>query len=36
MTTGPERNPAADELRLTERSSGFARRGQVWFYGDDV
>ncbi|MBX3461965.1 MAG: class I SAM-dependent rRNA methyltransferase [Planctomycetes bacterium] len=27
---------AADALRLQPRSSGLARRGQVWFYADDV
>jgi 23S rRNA (cytosine1962-C5)-methyltransferase len=39
MTTEPEPHGSAtapDELRLQPRSSGFARRGQVWFYGDDV
>lgn len=28
--------PAPHELRLTPRASGFARRGQPWFYADDV
>ncbi|MFO0277581.1 MAG: class I SAM-dependent rRNA methyltransferase [Planctomycetota bacterium] len=27
---------APHELRLTPRASGFARRGQPWFYADDV
>lgn len=40
MTRDPE--PAAApalataELQLTAKASGFARRGQVWFYGSDV
>jgi 23S rRNA (cytosine1962-C5)-methyltransferase len=27
---------ASQDLQLTERASGFARRGQPWFYGSDV
>ncbi|MCC7398691.1 MAG: class I SAM-dependent rRNA methyltransferase [Planctomycetes bacterium] len=29
-------DPAASVLQLTPRASGFARRGQPWFYADDV
>ncbi|MBL9079931.1 MAG: class I SAM-dependent rRNA methyltransferase [Planctomycetes bacterium] len=36
MHAEPARETAPDELRLHERSSGFVRRGQVWFYADDV
>jgi len=35
MSTEPV-TTASQELQLTERASGFARRGQVWFYGSDV
>lgn len=41
MTTEPE--PAATsatsataDLQLSAKASGFARRGQLWFYGSDV
>ena len=27
---------ASTDVQLTERASGFARRGQPWFYADDV
>lgn len=35
MSTEPV-TAASQDLQLTERASGFARRGQVWFYGSDV
>jgi 23S rRNA (cytosine1962-C5)-methyltransferase len=38
MTTEPEpaAAPATTDLQLAAKASGFARRGQVWFYGSDV
>ena len=40
MTTEPEPAaapaPATTDLQLSAKASGFARRGQVWFYGSDV
>ncbi|MBL8729206.1 MAG: class I SAM-dependent rRNA methyltransferase [Planctomycetes bacterium] len=42
MTTEPESAaaaapaPATADVRLSAKASGFARRGQVWFYGSDV
>src|SRR5688572_4767163 len=35
MSTEPV-TTSSEDLQLTERASGFARRGQVWFYGSDV
>jgi 23S rRNA (cytosine1962-C5)-methyltransferase len=32
----PVRSVAPTDLHLTARASGFARRGQPWFYADDV
>ncbi len=35
MAAGSDETTSTD-VQLTERASGFARRGQPWFYGDDV
>jgi 23S rRNA (cytosine1962-C5)-methyltransferase len=34
--TEPARTASSTDLQLHERAAGFARRGQVWFYADDV
>jgi 23S rRNA (cytosine1962-C5)-methyltransferase len=38
MTTkpAPAAAPATADLQLSAKASGFARRGQLWFYGSDV